>query len=147
MNANVQKLHEADLSDDETVIDGTAEHVEETDDDMHNEAKAIPLKDTLLSTIKNEGYEKLEEFAKARLDEISELRDKRETQKNAVSMTTAQVTNLLDQLEQKGLNKKAVKAALAYLDMSDKERSAFDLTYKIARAIVGEPLQIDLFKE
>ena len=137
-------LHQANFEDENEVIDGTVVDAELDDPEVE---KSIPLADTLASTLKTDGLKALEEFVQGHMDQINDLRAERDTLQNSIKLKTAGVTKLLDEMQAKGLNKTAVKAALKYIDMSDKERSAFDLTYKIVRKIVGEPLQIDLFKE
>lgn len=47
--------------------------------------------------------------------------------------------------EAKGLNKKGVKAALKYLDLSDSDRDAFLLTFRLIMEAMGSPIQKDLF--
>ena len=47
--------------------------------------------------------------------------------------------------ETKGLNRKGVKAALKYLDLSESDRDAFLLTFRIVLESMGNPIQKDLF--
>lgn len=171
----VKNLRDVTTLDDDTVIDGTqdleiagddepvevdadvdfpdedevdAEHFEleeEKDGEKPQQEepevqKAVPLQDTLAHTINNDGIESLEEFIVDTLEAINADREDR-------AVINKRVTNHLDELEAKGLNKKAVKMAMAYLSLNDKDRQAFDLTYKIVRAACKEPVQVDLFAE
>ena len=166
----VKNLRDVTTLDDNTVIDGTqdiddgdvvntdyfpddedevdAEHFELEEEQDSEEPqqeepevqKAVPLQDTLAHTINNDGIESLEEFIVDTIEAINADRADR-------AVINGRVTNHLDELESKGLNKKAVKMAMAYLSLNDKDRQAFDLTYKIVRAACKEPVQVDLFAE
>ena len=48
-------------------------------------------------------------------------------------------------LVDKGFNKDALKAAIAYANTPEEKRQNFDLTYLYARKAVGHPVQDDLF--
>jgi len=164
----VKNLRDVTELDDDTVIDGTQdleiagddesveidadvdfpdedegerfELEEEQDSEEPQVEKATPLQDTLAHTINNDGIESLEEFIVDTIEAIDADRADR-------AVINKRVTSHLDELEAKGLNKKAVKMAMAYLSLNDKDRQAFDLTYKIVRAACKEPVQVDLFVE
>lgn len=48
--------------------------------------------------------------------------------------------------ESDGLNRKAVKAAMSYIDMNEKDQQNYDLTYNVMRKALGQPVQGDLFE-
>lgn len=126
------KLEDVKNFDPDTVLDGTV-------DTSEPEPEEVPsnLKESLLATVQNEGIGELENMIRERLNNISE-------QKTARDGINSQVKADLDFLETKGLNKKAVKFAMTYLGLNEDQRLAFDLTYKIVRTAMGEPLQVEM---
>ena len=79
----------------------------------------------------------LNKIAKAHddLEQIKTQRDNLNTKKAEV------ITNLVDM----GLDRKAVKAALAYVATPEDQRQLFDLSYAATRKALGVPIQDDLF--
>ena len=55
------------------------------------------------------------------------------------------ITAEMSASEAKGMNRKGVKAALAYLKLSESDRDAFLLTFRIVLEAMGTPIQKDLF--
>jgi len=56
-----------------------------------------------------------------------------------------EIVAVLSNSEAKGMNRKGVKAALKYLDLSESDRDAFLLTFRIVLEAMGKPIQQDLF--
>lgn len=55
------------------------------------------------------------------------------------------MTELRSALEARGIPKKALDWALAYRDLNETEREAFDFAYVLVRDAIGEPVQRELF--
>lgn len=72
-------------------------------------------------------------------NKINEIKDKRKA-------LSADIAAVMANFESDGLNKKAVKAAMTYVDLDDKERDNYDLSYTITRKALGVPVQGDLFE-
>jgi hypothetical protein len=144
------RLHEAGQFDDDTVLDGTPENDLDsfesfddfesdsvTDQDLEpSETETLDV--SLKETLKVEGIAQLENSIREKVENIKNLQAER-------SGINGMVTAEMDSLKSKGLNKKGLRMALAYLDLNEKDRRDFDLTYKTVRAALGDPIQIDLF--
>ena len=58
----------------------------------------------------------------------------------------AQIAEVMATFENDGLNRHAVKSAIRYIDMNEKDQQNFDLTYNVMRKALGKPVQGDLFE-
>ena len=108
----------------ETDIDGMTNT--ELMQKQQDELKAASMNAKFLAKI-TAGHEKL--------SKIKTQRDKLNKQKAEV------ISNLVDM----GLDRNALKAAIAYADTPPDKRGLFDLSYAATRKALGVPLQDDLF--
>lgn len=120
--SKTEKTLKAALNDSgmEDAADGTSEE--------QNERLAVFKKpDPKVRAMVKDGCRKVEEIA-----------EKRKTLSSGKSA-------VMDGLEEKGFNKEGIAFAMKYMNMSDKRKQAFDLTYRYVRDVLGEPVQDDMF--
>lgn len=78
--------------------------------------------------------------------DISEALGKLKQLRNERSDVNADMASIRADLESKGIPKKALAAAITYMNMDPEDREGFDLAYALVREAGGLPLQEDLFQ-
>lgn len=94
------------------------------------------------------GKEVRPEFKKIDQTFLNRLADAR-ARLNQLSLDSKKInderSSIYSGMQSDGLNANAVKMAIRYVDMTDEQKTNFDLSYAVARRAFGEPLQDDLF--
>jgi len=78
---------------------------------------------------------------------ISQVFDKLKTLELERSAINSDIKSELDNLEAKGVNRKAAKSAFKRFKLSEEEREAMDFSYEVCCSAVGVQSQLGLFDE
>lgn len=80
------------------------------------------------------------------MDKLKAAGEKYDAIKGERKKLNASMEELMATFENDGLNRKAVKAAISYVSMNEKDQQNYDLSYTIMRKAMGQPVQGDLFE-
>lgn len=130
-------LNDADMTDPETVLDGTGGDDDGVSRETSGEAKNEP-KLTREEIMKNEGMTELQKECATAMREIKTGETKRSEINN-------QIQAVRERMEAKGISKKALAMAIQVSKMNEDDLDGFDTAYLILRKAIELPVQSDMF--
>ena len=135
MNTNAAvPLHQANMDDDDVVIDGTPDDVSQDDDNDEGQPKRKLNEDILAAT----GLTELQKVCYDAIKRVETLAKERE-------LINSKITAIRDEMETKGISKKAFNMVLQIAKMNEDHLDGFDTSFLVLRKAISLPVQSDMF--
>jgi len=130
-------LHTANLNDENTVIDGTpGDDKRGTSDDENTEGQ--PKRQTQEAILKSQGLTVLQAACYEAVKRVETLASERE-------MINSKINAIREEMEAKGISKKAFNIVLQIAKMNEDHLDGFDTSYLVLRKAISLPVQSDMF--
>ena len=139
MNTNAAvPLHQANMEDDDVVIDGTQSDDDQrgTSDDENGEGQ--PKRQTNEAILKAQGLTAIQSACYDAIKRVETLAKERE-------LINSKITAIRDEMETKGISKKAFNMVLQIAKMNEDHLDGFDTSFLVLRKAISLPVQSDMF--
>jgi len=130
-------LHKANLDDENTIVDGTPDDDKRgTSDDENTEGQ--PKRQTQEAILKSQGLTVLQAACYDAVKRVETLASERE-------MINSKINAIREEMESKGISKKAFGIVLQIAKMNEDHLDGFDTSYLVLRKAISLPVQSDMF--